>query len=455
MKPIEFTAIGDGTQIGANCYRLRIGEYDIVIDCGLHPKREGLDATPRWDLFDRPPTAILLSHAHIDHCGTVPYLMKMFPEIPCYTTKPTVRIMDRMLHNSVHVMTIAAKERGVAGYPLFRHSDVEEAMKRVVGFEYGRRFQMNATCPITVEFRPAGHVLGSASIILRTDDHTICYTGDICANDQALLPAFEPFDKSMGIDSLIIESTRGAHVDDYPVTYEGEIERFSNAVASVVKGGGVALVPVFALGRMQELLNIIHRKQEAGVIPDCPVYSSGLGRAVYEVYSRYENYLLPGADLVPLAQFEPVGDVWEPEQRRKLLREPCIIAATSGMMIENTPSAMIAMDMIKEERHGIFFVGYLDPDTLGYKLLHSNIGDAFFFSNTGEASERKLENIQRFHFSAHAPREDLINVVKSVEPSNLIFVHGDDEAVNWMRENTNGTSRKFTPAKGETVALDR
>ena len=454
MSRIEFTAIGDGTQIGANCYRLRFGDHDIVIDCGLHPKREGMNATPDWTMFDKPPTALIVSHAHIDHCGTVPYLMKMFPDLPCYVTKPTQRIMDRMLHNSVHVMTIASKERGVSGYPLFRHTDVEEAMRRVVAFEYGLEKHMAADCPITVEFRPAGHVLGSASVILRHEGHTLCYTSDICVTDQALLPGMVPFDKDMGIDSLVIESTRGAHVDDYPITYEAEVDRLTEAIASVVKGGGVALVPVFALGRMQELLNIIHRKQESGEIPDCPVYSSGLGRAVYEVYSRYEHYLLPGADLVPLANFDPVGDVWDPQSRRKLLKDPCIIAATSGMMIENTPSAMLSIDMIQDERHGIFFVGYLDPDTLGYKVLNSKIGDVFQFSTQGDAAERKLENIQRFHFSAHAPREDLIGVVTDVEPKNVVFVHGDDDAVAWMRDNTNGASKKFTPAKGETVTLE-
>ncbi len=453
MSRIEFTAMGHGTQIGANCYRLTIGDDDIIIDCGLHPKHEGTDATPNWDLFDRPPKALIVSHAHIDHCGSVPYLMRMFPEMPCYTTKPTARIMDRMLHNSVHVMTIASKERGVKGYPLFRHGDVEEAMKRVVAFEYGKEFNVDYRCPVTVEFRPAGHVLGSASIIIRADGHTLCYTGDVCATDQALLPKLESYD-DVDIDTLVIETTRGAHVEDYPVSYESEIERFTEAVAGVLKGGGVVLVPVFALGRMQELLNIIHRKQEEGAIPDCPVYSSGLGRAVYEVYSRYEHYLLPGADLVPLANFDAVGDVWQPKARRKLLKTPSIICATSGMMIENTPSAMISIDLIQDDRNGIFFVGYLDPDTLGAKVLNSKVGDVFQFSTNGDVGERKLTNIQRFHFSAHAPREDLMAIIDAAKPRNVVYVHGDDAAVEWMRDNTDNAINKFTPGRGETVNLD-
>lgn len=454
MSAVTFTPIGGGTEIGANSYRLDYGDFDIIIDSGLHPKKEGQAAHPRFDLLTRAPAGLIISHAHIDHCGTMPLMMKHQPNIPCYATKPTVRIMDRMLHNSVSVMTTIARERRVAGYPAYTHQDVEAAMRRTVGFDYHKQFMLSYDCPVRAEFRHAGHVLGSASIILHHDEHTVMYTGDVCATDQQLMAAMEAVPDDLRVDTLIIESTRGAHVEDYPVSYEDEIKRFSKEIANVVKGGGVALIPAFALGRMQELLNVIHEQQQNGVIPVCDVYASGLGRAVYEVYARYTEYLKPDAGLASLLEFEAVGDVWDPNVRRKLLKQPAIIVATSGMMIENTPSSMLAMDMVKEERHGIFFVGYLDPDTLGYKVLHAKIGDTFPFTTDGLGATIALENRQRFHFSGHAPREDLCAIIDRVNPKNVVFTHGDPEAIDWMVENVPGNFRKAAASQGESLVLE-
>lgn len=454
MSAVTFTPIGGGTEIGANSYRLDYGGFDIIIDSGLHPKKEGREAFPRFDLLKRSPAALIVSHSHIDHCGSVPLLMKSQPNIPCYCTKPTVRIMDRMLHNSVSVMTTIGRERRIPGYPAYSHQDVEDAMRRTVGFDYRRPFALSYDCPVRAEFRQAGHVLGSASIILHHDDHRVMYTGDVCVTDQELLPGMDPGLDDLKIDTLIIESTRGAHVDDYPVTYGAEVKRLAHEIAQVVLGGGVALIPAFALGRMQELLNVINRKQEEGVIPMCDVYASGLGRAVYEVYARYTDHLRPDRELVSLLEFESIGDVWDPNVRRKLLKKPAIIVATSGMMVENTPSSMIALDMVKEERHGIFFVGYLDPDTLGYKVLHAKVGDTLAFTTDGLASTIALHNRQRFHFSGHATREELCTLIDRINPKNVVFTHGDPEAIDWMVDNVPGKARKAAAALGESLVLE-
>src|SRR5690606_816802 len=150
-------------------------------------------------------------------------------------------------------------------------------------------------------------------------------------------------------------------------------------------------------------------------VPKAPVYASGLGRAIYEIYDRYYDYLQPGSDLRPLAQFGRIGNVWEPGVVQELLARPGIIVATSGMMLENTPSALIAEAMAGDTRHGIFFVGYLDHDTLGYHLLHAEPGAALRFRLGGEPVVRRLQNIKRFHFSAHAPRAVLRDLVNRLE----------------------------------------
>lgn len=452
MAPVRFRSLGSGAQIGANCYEVGIGGQTVIIDCGLHPKLEGPEALPQLDAIDRPPEAILVSHAHIDHCGAVPKLLQRFYETHCFATEPTVAVMDRMLHNSVSVMGTIALEQGVKGYPLYQHRDVDQVIRRTYGLRYGKEFQAAPGMPLTVRFISSGHVLGSASVLLKTPGHTLYYTSDVCRNDQELLGGLELPDGET-VDTLIIETTRGAQEDADQYTYRGEARRLAKAITEVLERGGVALVPSFALGRTQEMLNVLSRLMERGDIPEVPMYASGLGRAVYELYSKFPHYLKQEAVLRPLANYRRIGDVWERSVRRELVREPSIIVATSGMMIENTPSAMIASELVREERHGIFFVGYLDPDTLGYKLLHAQKGDELIFETSGHPVAMELENRQRFHFSAHAPREDLLWLIGQIAPRNIVLVHGDDDAVNWMRAQLNGSANTLIPHGSRELVL--
>ena len=115
---IEFSVLGGGGEVGASCFRLALNGDTVILDCGTHPKRDGNDALPDFSMLDKAPDALIVSHAHQDHCGSVPYLVREFPMLRPHATVPTVRIMDRMLHNSVSVMGLIAKERGVADYPL-------------------------------------------------------------------------------------------------------------------------------------------------------------------------------------------------------------------------------------------------------------------------------------------------------------------------------------------------
>jgi predicted metal-dependent RNase len=202
------------------------------------------------------------------------------------------------------------------------------------------------------------------------------------------------------------------------------------------------------------MLNIIARHQDSGDLPPVPVYASGLGRAVYEVYNRYPDYLHPDAVLRPLSRFGRIRDAWNRDNVQDLLSEPCIIVATSGMMVENTPSALIAEEIVQNPRHGVFFVGYVDSETLGYRVLHAKKGMVLHFGPSRAAVKVVLENIAHFHFSAHAPRNALHEQIKRLNPRNVIFVHGDPEAIDWMYEEAGNGYRKFCAPLGKTIELD-
>lgn len=451
---ITFDVLGGGGEVGASCFQLRVNGHNLILDSGTHPKKEGAESVPEFALLSRAPDAVLVSHGHVDHVGSLPYLFKQFPYLKTHATVPTARIMDRMLHNSVSVMTTIKKERGIDAYPLYEHEDVAALMRGVRGHEFNQPFELPLPTPIEVCFHHAGHVLGSASVHIKTPGHHIFYTADICETDQELMEGFAPHDFEDPIDTLIIESTHGATEESRISSYAEETTRLGNDIAAVLKGGGCVMVPCFALGRMQEILNILARLQEEGAIPRVPILASGLGRAIYELYDRFYDYLSPEAFLRPLDMFGRIGNVWEPQVVTAMLEKPCIIVATSGMMLENTPSALIAEQMVKQNHHGIFFVGYLDHETLGYKLLHAGKDAALSFALGRSPVEVKLENIKRYHFSAHAPRQALKRVVASLSPKNVIYVHGDPDALRWMKDNTANGARAFAPTVGQSVVLE-
>lgn len=453
-EQLTFAPIGGGREIGANSYLIRVNGRDILLDCGVHPKKDGVDSLPDFSLLRHAPAAVVVSHGHVDHCGALPQLLKEFPDTVPYTTRPTRSVMDRMLHNSVSVMKILARERNISGYPLYQHNDVDCAIKRISTVELGREFPIVDDGEIVARLTHAGHVLGSASILVKTGSHTLFYTGDVCAADQTLMEGLDPLEDGEEVDTLVIESTYGANVRADMIGYEAETARFAESVNRVLARGGVALVPSFALGRTQEMLNIVARLQDAGTLPDVPVYASGLGRAIYEVYNKFQEYLHTDADLQPLSRFGRIGDVWNRNVVRELMGPPAVIVATSGMMIEDTPSAMLAEGIVREPRHGIFFVGYLDPDTLGYKLLHSAQGARLSFARGRPPTKIVLDDIGWFHFGSHASREGLHAMIERIRPKNVIFVHGDPEAIDWMCERTGDDYRPFTVSAGQSVTVE-
>lgn len=453
-RTLTFTPCGGGREIGANSFAVQLNGFHVLLDCGVHPKKEGVASLPDLSVLSRAPDAALVSHGHVDHCGALPELLRRFPGVPIHATQATVSVMDRMLHNSVAVMGTLAKERGITEYPLYQHEDVNYAIKRTCGMSLGDEFALDDHGDVTATFLHAGHVLGSASILLRTPEHRVLYTGDICTSDQELMAGMQRLGDELNVDTLIIESTYGAnHLAD-KTSAEEQTERFAGSIRHVIERGGCVLVPCFALGRTQEILNIIARLQESGDIPNVPVLASGLGRALYEVYNRYPDYLHPEANLRPLAQFGRVGDVWNRGVVLNILSKPCIVVATSGMMLENTPSALLAEEMVRSHLHGIFFVGYLDPDTLGYKLLHAEPGAMFAFGLARSKVKVVLEDIDWFHFSAHAPRQALCDVIRCVHPKNVICVHGDPEAIDWMRQQNDDAARTFSASIGQTITCE-
>lgn len=298
---------------------------------------------------------------------------------------------DRVAHASQHSHRheYFPREKGYREYPFFEHEDLWSLEGEIIGLEFspptlssptGRRRhgeRLRLRNNIKARYIPSGHVLGAAGLLIQQGRRQLYYTGDISLKDQALIPGAEiPEEK---IDTMILECTYADDPGYYSRNRPQEIENFAREAAFILSAGGCILIPAFALGKTQELLSIIHSLMRRGQIPSVPLYISGLGKSITEIYQDHRRYLRPQTSILDFELFSVLG-LLDDHAVETLLRKPCVIVATNGMMVENTPSARIARCLVQEERHGIFFCGYIDPDTLGYRVFHAQRGEDLIFS---------------------------------------------------------------------------
>ena len=435
MKLINLTR---RTEIGANSYYLEAAGQRLVLDSGMHPKEEGDEALPNFRVLgDRKLDAIVLSHAHLDHSGTLPLLMQRQPEARIFMTEATAEIASTLLHNSVNVMTRQREELGLAMYPLFTHRQTDRAtdqwrscpLRQPFTLE-GERARRENEEGITVEFVDAGHVLGAAGVILRAEGRTIFYTGDVNFDDQTITSA-ATFPES-GVDLLIIETTRGDSPLPDGFTRAAEERRLAEAIDRAFRAGGCVLMPVFALGKTQEALGMIYNFRREKLLGEFPVYIGGLSVKITEIYDRRAlttRRLLPRVQLLEeVAPFVLNGQTIHDSPARP----GRIYALSSGMMTPKTLSNTFARRIVEDPKHFIFFVGYADPQSPAGLLRTAKPGDLVTL-DPDEPPQRLACQIEQFQFSAHASRESIVAYATRLAPKKIVLVHGDVPAVEWTR----------------------
>src|SRR5215471_15802060 len=392
---MQITNLNPDIDIGASAWFVEMEGHRLLMDAGVHPKREGRASLPLFDLIkEEPVDAIAISHCHHDHVGSLPVAIRYFPKAHVLMTELSYFLVERVLHNSVNVMMRQRDELGIREYPLFSHREVDEIAPLFQGFRYNREVDWAAFHKAragflspTLEFCDAGHALGSAGIMVRGKKETLFYTGDVCFHDQTILKSARFED--VQADVLIIETTRGNRVLPDGFSRGTEIERLSQAIQRVLARKGSVLIPTFALGRTQEILALLAVLMQEGKLHPQPIYIGGLGRVFTEIYDleshrthrQYRNLQLHEAlELVVLEQGRA---------DKMRLGGGHIFVITAGMMTENTAAHNLAVRMMDDEHQAIFFVGYTDPGTPGGRLKGSKIGEPFIFSaSAGEMSRR-------------------------------------------------------------------
>jgi Cft2 family RNA processing exonuclease len=436
---LKFINLTRRTEIGANSYYIEEAGQRLVLDCGMHPKFEGEEALPNFKaLGDRHLGAIIVSHSHQDHIGTLPLLMRRQPQARVFMTEPTAEIGSTLLHNSVNVMTRQREELGPAAaglYPLFTHRETDRASDRWQSCPLRQAFTLNGErarpgeTQLTFEFFDAGHVLGSAGVLLRAEGRTLFYTGDVNLNDQTIAQSATFPEKQ--VDVLVMECTRGDNPVPAGWTRAGEERRLEQAIEAAFSRGGCILIPVFALGKTQEVLAMLYKFRRDNLL-DFPIYIGGLSSKISDIYDRRANMgrrQLPRLQLLKelrpfVLNAETIG-----EARTRAGR---VYALSSGMMVPKTLSNIFAQRIIDQARHSIFFVGYADPESAA-GILKNALPDEQVTIDPVSAPQRLRCHIDQFQFSAHASRESLIAFAERLSPKKVVLVHGDPLAVEWMR----------------------
>lgn len=435
---MKFINLTRHTEIGANSYYLEIGNERLVLDCGMHPKNEGDEALPNLKLLaERPIDAILISHSHQDHIGTLPVLMRRQPNARVFMPEATAEIGATLLHNSVNVMTRQREELGATLYPLFTHRETERATDlwrscptRQPITVRGERANPRDNDSVTFEFWDAGHVLGSSGILLRAEGRTIFYTGDVNFDDQTIMQAAVfPQEK---IDILIMETTRGDQSTPADWTRPGEERRLMEAIEEAFKRGGCVLIPVFALGKTQELLAMLYKARSEKLLPDFPIYIGGLSSKMTDIYDRRAHMSRRQLPRLQLMQDVDPFILNGQTIHDATARAGHVYALSSGMMTAKTLSNTFARRILDNPRHSIFFVGYADPESPAGILRKAAPGSQVMLDPEQPAQNVRC-NLKQFQFSAHASRESLIAYAKKLSPKKIVLVHGDVPAVEWMR----------------------
>jgi KH/beta-lactamase-domain protein len=444
---VRVTYLGSSRHVGRSAILVRTRESSVLLDCGVNPgTRRPIGAYPRFDIeeFDLSSLdAVVITHAHLDHCGFVPYLYKYGYDGPVYCSEPTASLMTLLQGDYLDVMT---KEGQVS---LYGADDIREVIIHTIPLALGEVTDVSPDIRLTLH--NAGHILGSSIVHLHIGRglHNIVYTGDFkYGYTQLLAPAVSQFPR---VETLIMESTYGGPNDISPPRIETEAE-FVDIANHILRKGKV-IIPLPAVGRAQEIMMVINRYMEEGDLTEVPVYIEGMISEATGIHTAYPDYLSTELrDQILREGRNPFESeyftvVKQHDSRDEIAESgPCIILATAGMM-EGGPVIEYFKRLASWEENGLLFVSYQVAGTLGQRL-QSGLRSVQTFNREGKMGITNVRlSIHTIEgFSGHSDRHQLLNYVKKMKPTprKVFFVHGEESKC----ENMARTVSRFRGVRG-------
>jgi Cft2 family RNA processing exonuclease len=438
------TPLGAARGIGASCFRVQIGPYEIVMDAGTRPK--GSDPLPAFELLERPDL-MLITHAHLDHIGALPIFHRDFPDVPTISTHGTREIAHVMLTDGLKVQA-AKQRRALVGFPDHGNAPSSAPRQRQGNEDFQQLFDAEdldrtlfelQTQPVGVDFSPlpgltvrfihAGHIVGAACIYMQYGNRSILYTGDYNTTGSRTTEGLKLADLPQA-DILITESTYGSDTHPSRRTQESDLIK---AIVEVVAAGGNVLIPAFALGRAQEIILAIRTSALFRSV-NVPVYVDGLVREVTDLFqtqlellpASVQNFAKTQSPFFSKKSSPRIISIGSPPERSLAMEHPSVIIASSGMLIGGA-SIFYAKTLLERENAAVFISGYTDEESPGRFLQSLEPGKSIELDGTPITVRAK---IQRFNLSAHADRVGITQVIHRVNPQHLILIHGSQSALH-------------------------
>jgi metallo-beta-lactamase family protein len=437
---MEIHFCGGAQTVTGSQFVIHVNGKNLLLECGLFQgkRQESYDKNVNFLYDPASISSLILSHAHIDHSGNIPNLTKKGFTGSIYATPPTVDLCKIMLKDSAYlqerdvfwVNRIHSRQNQPLVAPIYTIADAEKCLDSFVGIDFDRTFTVAPD--VSVTFRDAGHILGSASILMEISEKgkniRFGFTGDI---GRPNMPVMHDPNVLWDLDALMIESTYG---DRHHNSYEDVEEELAETIREVSKNGGKVLIPAFAVGRTQLIVYIIHKLFDQDRIPEIPIYvDSPMACHATDVFREYPDYfdrethrifLDDNSDPFEFRRLTYVQDV-EESKRLNGLSFPHVIISSSGML-EGGRILHHLKNNVENPKCLVLFVGYSAQHTLARKMTDGEKSIKIL----GEDHKVRCKVRVMDSFSAHADRRDILEYIKMTPPSklkNIFLVHGEPD----------------------------
>ncbi len=424
---VRVTAMGGFRQVGRSASLLTTRESKILIDCGLDP---GSEETPYFAIPEAQPLgdldAVVVTHAHLDHCGTLPALFKYGYDGPVYCTAPTRDLMALLQLDNIKLGFGEGRKN------LYEAKDVRNEIMHTIPLKYNETTDIAPDVRLTLY--NAGHILGSSIAHFHVGDglHNVAFTGDTKFEKTWLFnPANNKFPR---LESLVIESTYGGRNDEQPSRADAS-EELGKLMRQATEGGGKVLIPVFAVGRSQEVMLVIEELMRTGKIPTLNVYLDGMIWEATAIHTAYPEYLNSQLRTRIFQQDEnpflsPIFKRVETSGMREEIchsPDPCIVLATSGMM-SGGPVMEYFREWADDEKNWLLFVGYQSEGSMGRTIQRGRTD--ITLNHRGKSINLKIKMNRETvdGFSGHSDRKQLMKYISTMEPrpDKILIGHGED-----------------------------
>lgn len=454
---IRMTALGGFREVGRSCILMQTRDSNVLLDCGLNVGSPR-DKFPFFDVPEfslRDLDAVIVTHAHLDHCGLVPFLYKYGYRGPVYTTLPT-RNLSTMLQ--LDFVDIAEKE---GTPPPYSKRDIKTTVLHTIPLSWGKVTDIAPDIKLTLH--NSGHILGSSVVHLHfgKGGYNFVYTGDFKYQKTRLLEKAHV--KFPRVESLLIESTYGGPQDRIPSRHESEKE-LKQILNATIKRGGKILIPVLAVGRAQELIIVLEEYISKGLIDQVPIYLDGLISEATAIHTANPDFLSNDLREKILHQgknpflSEFFTTVSSYEERLDIIKGgPCIIMATSGMLIGG-PSVQYLKGLAMDKTSSLVFVSYQVSGTLGNRIQRG-FREFQYVDSKGRTQLVKMNlNVYTLEgFSGHSSRSQISQFLRRIQPRPKMIIsnHGEESKCVSLSTMIHKKLRKVTkaPRNTETILL--